>query len=120
VTAAVGVEVDVAEALFLQVLGNLLRNAANASPKGGVIDVEVVADGDEVSFTIVDDGPGVAAEIADSMFEPFASATHGGTGLGLAISAYVVQLLHGRISYQRDATRGACFAVAVPRSGIVD
>jgi signal transduction histidine kinase len=119
-TGAAGVEVDVAEALFLQVLGNLLRNAANASPKGGAIDVEVVADADEVSFTITDDGPGVAAEIADSMFEPFASATDGGTGLGLAISAYVVQLLHGRISYQRHPSRGACFAVAVPRSRLGD
>ncbi len=114
--AAVGAEVEVAEALFLQVLANLLRNAANASPPGGAIDMIVAVDADEIAFTITDDGPGVAAEICDSLFEPFASATHGGTGLGLAISAYVVQLLHGRIAYQRTPTRGACFSVTVPRS----
>ena len=71
---------------------------------------------DRGDFTVVDDGPGVAPEIADYMFEPFASTTHGGTGLGLAISAYVVQLLGGRINYRRDADRGACFTVSLPRT----
>jgi signal transduction histidine kinase len=113
-------EVEVAEALFLQVLANLLRNAANASPTGGAIDLDVLVDADEVVFSITDDGPGVAAEIADTMFEPFATATRGGTGLGLAISAYVVRMLKGRISYHRDPTRGACFEVAIPRAGLVD
>jgi signal transduction histidine kinase len=115
-----GVEVDVAEALFLQVLANLLRNAANASPAGGAIDLDVLVDSDEVVFSITDDGPGVAAEIADTMFEPFATATRGGTGLGLAISAYVVRMLHGRIAYHRDPARGACFEVAIPRLAAVD
>lgn len=116
------VEVQVAEALFLQVLANLLRNAANASPpeKAGAIDIEVTVGSDEVVFTITDDGPGVAEEIADTMFEPFASATAGGTGLGLAISAYVMQLLEGRITYKRDAKRGAAFSVAVPRTSPTD
>jgi C4-dicarboxylate-specific signal transduction histidine kinase len=55
----------------------------------------------------------VAAEIADTMFEPFASTTREGTGLGLAISAYVMQMLEGRISYRRAPERGACFTVAI-------
>ncbi len=115
--SAAGARVAVAEALFLQVLANLLRNAANASPPGGFIDVVVDVDADEVTFAITDDGPGVAEELSGSLFEPFATATHGGTGLGLQRSpAYVVQLLHGRIAYQRSPARGACFSVAVPRS----
>ncbi len=108
------VDVPVAEPLFLQVLVNLLRNAANASPRQGIVDLRVKHTETEVIFTVVDDGPGVAPEIADYMFEPFASTTHGGTGLGLAISAYVVQLLGGRINYRRDADRGACFTVSLP------
>ncbi|MEO8698388.1 MAG: hybrid sensor histidine kinase/response regulator [Kofleriaceae bacterium] len=108
-------EIMVAESLFLQVLANLLRNAANASPKGGVVDMRVRLSETEVTFTVTDDGPGVSAEIADSMFEPFASTTHEGTGLGLAISAYVMQMLGGRISYRRDPERGAAFAVSIRR-----
>jgi signal transduction histidine kinase len=108
------VTVDVAEPLFLQVLVNLMRNAANASPQHGVVDLKVRVTGSEVILTVVDDGPGVAPEIANYMFEPFASTTHEGTGLGLAISAYVMQLLHGRISYRRAENRGACFTVTLP------
>jgi signal transduction histidine kinase len=109
------VDIAVSEALFLQVLINLLRNAANASPPGGVIDLEVRADDREIVFVVTDDGPGVAPEIANYMFEPFATNTKEGTGLGLAIAAYVVQSLAGRICYRRDPRRGACFSVSLPR-----
>ena len=109
------VDVHVAESLFLQVLVNVLRNAAHASPAGGTIDVKFHVTDTDVMFQIVDDGPGVASEIADTMFEPFASTTHEGTGLGLAISAYVMQMCGGRISYRKDPERGACFSVTLPR-----
>jgi signal transduction histidine kinase len=109
-----GACIMVAEPLFLQVLVNLVRNAANASPPHGIVDVKVRAAASEVILTVTDDGPGVATEIADYMFEPFASTTHEGTGLGLAISAYVMQLLSGRISYRRAEGRGACFTVTLP------
>jgi signal transduction histidine kinase/AmiR/NasT family two-component response regulator len=109
------VEISVAESMFLQVLANLLRNAANASPQHGVVDLRVTASSDEVVFVVTDDGPGVPTEIADYMFEPFASNTNESTGLGLAIAAYVMQMLGGRISYRKDPTRGACFSVTMPR-----
>jgi len=109
------VTVEVAEALFAQVLANLVRNAANASPRGGTVDLDVVVEPETVSFIITDDGPGVDPDIADKMFEPFASGSATGTGLGLAISAYVIELLKGRITYRRDPQRGACFTATVPR-----
>ena len=108
------VSLAVTESLFLQVIANVLRNAANASPTGGTVDLSVKLVDNEVHFTVTDDGPGVAAEIADTMFEPFASTTSGGTGLGLAISAYVMQMLSGRINYRKLADRGACFTVMLP------
>jgi signal transduction histidine kinase len=109
------VEVSVTESLFLQVLANLLRNAANASPQHGVVDLRVTANDDEVVFVVTDDGPGVPVEIADTMFEPFASSTGESTGLGLAIAAYVMHMLGGKISYRKDPTRGACFSATLPR-----
>lgn len=110
------VDVAVSEPLFVQVLANLLRNAANVSPPGGTVDLKVTATEREVVFQVVDDGPGVAPEIADFMFEAFATTRHEGTGLGLAISAYVMQLLGGKISYRKSVDRGACFIVTLPRT----
>lgn len=109
------VDIAVSESLFLQVLANLLRNAANASPKGGFVDLRIRVQQDEVVFSVIDDGPGVAPEIADTMFEAFASTSQQGTGLGLAISAYVMKMLGGRINYRRDPDRGANFTVIVAR-----
>jgi signal transduction histidine kinase len=109
------VDVAVAESLFLQVLANLLRNAANASPKHGIVDLRVTANDTEVVFTVIDDGPGVPTEIADYMFEPFTAHTNESTGMGLAIAAYVMQMLGGKISYRKDPTRGACFSATIPR-----
>jgi signal transduction histidine kinase len=109
------VEISVAESMFLQVLANLLRNAADASPQHGVVDLRVNASEDEVVFVVTDDGAGVPPEIADYMFEPFASNTSERTGLGLAIAAYVMQMLGGKISYRKDPNRGACFSVTIPR-----
>lgn len=108
------VSLAVTESLFLQVLANVLRNAANASPTGGTVDLAVKIVDNEVHFIVTDDGPGVAPEILDTMFEPFASTTSGGTGLGLAISAYVMQMLSGRINYRKMPDRGACFTVTLP------
>jgi signal transduction histidine kinase len=110
-----GDEVAVAESLFLQVLANMLRNAANASPEHGVVDLRVTTTDSDVVFTVVDDGPGVPPAIADTMFEPFATSVTEGTGLGLAIAAYVMDMLGGKISYHRDPTRGACFCATLPR-----
>jgi len=106
--------VMIAEPLFLQVLVNLLRNAANASPTTGTVDMKCRVVGNEVVFSVCDDGPGVSAEIGEIMFEPFASGTPEGTGLGLAISAHVMQLVHGRLSYRREPERGACFTAVLP------
>ncbi len=119
VAGALG-EVAVCEPLFLQVVANLLRNAANASPPGGAVELSTRIDGDNLVLTVIDDGPGVAPEIADTMFEPFATTSPEGAGLGLAISAFVVQLHHGTISYHRPPGRGACFTVSIPRVGALE
>jgi signal transduction histidine kinase len=109
-------EVSVAESLFLQVLANMLRNAANASPRHGVVDLRVVVSDTEIVFSVIDDGPGVPTEIAETMFEPFAHGLTEGAGLGLALAAYVMQMLGGKISYHKDRSRGACFAATLPRA----
>ncbi len=110
------VDMVVGESLFLQVLANLLRNAASASPKGGVVDLRVSVRDSEVVFDVIDDGPGVDPEIVDAMFDPLASAPHQGTGLGLAVSAYAMEMLGGTLGYRKHPDRGACFTMTVPRT----
>ncbi|HUH01669.1 MAG TPA: sensor histidine kinase [Kofleriaceae bacterium] len=105
------------EALVLQTLVNLLRNAADASPDGGFIDIEVFDDGDRVRFVVTDDGPGVAKSIARELFEPGVSARDAGEGfgLGLAISAGVIAEHGGTLRYRRAPGRGAEFEMTLPK-----
>lgn len=111
------IEVSVSEPLFVQVLVNLLRNAANASPSNGKVDIQVRTSGPEVAFLISDDGPGVSPEIGEVMFDPFAGGPLEAKGLSLAISAYTMKLLNGRLNYRRLDGRGACFSAVLPLHG---
>jgi CheY-like chemotaxis protein len=88
-----------------QAVLNLLSNAIDAAADGGRhVSVEVVSrNGDEVAIIVDDDGPGIAAQIIDKVFEPFATTkpVGQGTGLGLAISGQIVSDHGGRISLAR-------------------
>ena len=103
--------------LLTQVLVNLLRNAFEASPPTGTVDLLVEAGESEVVFRVIDDGPGVPAELQGRVFEPFFSTKGGeaGTGLGLAISLSIARQHGGSVSYQRAPGRGACFVLSLPR-----
>jgi signal transduction histidine kinase len=109
------VDASVAEAMFLQILVNLLRNAANASPQGGVVELRVTANDTEIVFAVTDDGPGIDPEITSCLFEPFAAHTRSGTGMNLAVAEYVMRMLGGQLSYHKDPLRGACFSATIPR-----
>ncbi|MBA3539632.1 MAG: ATP-binding protein, partial [Deltaproteobacteria bacterium] len=104
-------EVAISEPLLLHVLANLVRNAAAASPPDRWIDLEVSTAPDSVIISVIDDGPGIAPEIAADMFD----ATGTGASSTLAIAAYVVQLHGGRLAYRRAPERGACFTITLPR-----
>jgi len=101
-----------------QVLVNLLSNAIDAlrsvkPPRRLTVD-SFVDDG-RVCVSVTDNGPGVAAEIAERLFRPFAT-TKGrrGTGLGLYISRQLVREAEGDLDLVRHPERGARFVVRVP------
>jgi signal transduction histidine kinase len=90
-----------------QVVMNLLDNAARHSPPGGEVVIIARADGDGLVVEVRDEGPGIAPEERDRVFERFTRgdrATGGGTGLGLAIARWVVELHGGAITVV-DPTR---------------
>ena len=105
---------------LLQVLANLMSNAAKFSPEGGTIEVAVrVADG-KVRVSVADQGPGVAPEFEHRMFEKFAQAdssdtrAKGGTGLGLSISKAIIEQHNGSIGFDTELGRGSIFYFDLP------
>ena len=105
---------------FIQVLTNLLSNAAKFSPRGGTVRVRIASDPDAVSVAVHDDGPGIPAAFRPSVFQKFAQAdssdsrAKGGTGLGLSIAKTLMERLGGSIDFESSDGRGTTFRVSLP------
>ena len=102
---------------FELVVHNLLRNALQATPAGGTVEVTVGAGADDAWLEIRDTGPGVPEELRERIFEPFVTTKQGrgGTGLGLAITRDIVVAHAGRIRVMPNAPHGTVMRVEVPR-----
>jgi signal transduction histidine kinase len=102
-----------------RVFHNLIANAADAMPNGGSVFVRYRLEGDELITEIEDRGSGIAPQIANTLFEAFATfGKEHGTGLGLSICKKIVEDHHGRIWARNEPGRGAVFAFALPVGGI--
>lgn len=108
-----------------EVLLNLILNASQAMAEakgGGTLDVAAsVAEDGRVEIRIRDDGPGIAPEHRDRLFEPFFStkAAGGGTGLGLWTVKRILMGLGGTIAYDSEPGNGTTFVVRLPaRAGL--
>ena len=104
----------------LQTLINLISNAIKFSPEGGRVSVDAEDLGDEVLFSVRDEGRGIPAEKLQSIFgrfeqvDPSDSREKGGTGLGLAISHAIVRRHHGRIWAESTLGEGSTFFFTLP------
>jgi signal transduction histidine kinase len=104
------------EQLFRIVL-NLLRNAveALANSEDGAIEIVAERHGRTVSFSIVDNGPGIAAALQGKLFQPFAAPMRaGGTGLGLAIARDLARLHGGELTLLSTGPDGTSFRIDIP------
>jgi PAS domain S-box-containing protein len=104
-----------------QVLWNLLANAVKFTPPGGHIQLGVIDGPADVEITVRDNGPGIAREFLEHVFEPFRQAdssstrTVGGLGLGLAIVRHIVEAHGGTVTAHSDGEgRGSTFCVRLP------
>lgn len=98
-----------------RVFFNLVGNATDGMINGGKIFLRFRVNGNGITTEIEDSGPGIAPEIAGSLFQPF--ATHGkthGTGLGLSICKKIVEDHGGKIAVRSEAGRGAIFCFTLP------
>jgi two-component system sensor histidine kinase GlrK len=101
------------------VVDNLITNAIKFSPREGVVHVSLGRNDGHALLDVSDDGPGVAAEEAERIFEPFFRGTRArrgtvkGSGLGLAIAKEYVLAHRGKIKVVREG-RGGHFRVTLP------
>jgi two-component system NtrC family sensor kinase len=97
-----------------QVVLNLLTNAAEAMPSGGLVRIatRAVPGGGEIE--VEDHGDGIAPELRDQLFHPFFTTKVEGTGLGLSISQRIVEAHGGHIRFESHVGRGSTFFVFLP------
>jgi two-component system, OmpR family, sensor kinase len=103
---------------------NLVENAIRHSPRGGHVQVEAYPTPEEVRLVVSDEGPGIAREVRERIFEPFfrspaARADQSGAGLGLAIARSIARAHGGDLWVDDSAShaRGARFVVRLPLGG---
>ncbi|MGH7391413.1 MAG: GAF domain-containing protein, partial [Candidatus Rokuibacteriota bacterium] len=116
--------VEADQTRLVQVIGNLLNNAAKYTPPGGAIHVSAGLEDGVVTLRIRDSGVGIPAEMLDRVFELFAqiapsvARTEGGLGIGLTLVRRLVELHGGTVTaHSAGRNRGSEFVVRLPLGG---
>jgi PAS domain S-box-containing protein len=102
-----------------QVVVNLVRNAveATAATRNGEVVVHTANHGPQVRVIVNDNGPGIAPQLADRLFLPFASTKPGSMGMGLAICRSVVEAHGGNLWFEPVQPSGASLVFSLPCAG---
>jgi signal transduction histidine kinase len=103
------------EEQIYQVALNLLVNAVQLSPSGGEVVLGLLPLNERrVGFEVRDQGPGIAEELREKIFQPFFTRREGGIGLGLTLVQRVVREHGGRLLVQSEVGKGSVFRVELP------
>jgi PAS domain S-box-containing protein len=112
--------VNVDEQRLLQVMSNLLSNAAKYSPSGDQVEIKIEQINESVRISIHDNGKGIPEDFKPQIFSKFSQADSsdtrqkGGTGLGLNITQAIVVQLKGSINFDSNEEQGTTFYVDLP------
>jgi len=94
---------------------NLIHNSLSVIKADAVIDISAYCQGEYTYISVRDNGPGISAELADKIFEPFYTSRSQGTGLGLAVVKSVTNAHQGEVSLLSKPGEGAHFCIKIPR-----
>jgi signal transduction histidine kinase len=99
-----------------QVLLNLVRNAEDAMPSGGLLTIQTGQVNEGIEISVTDTGCGIAAEHVPYLFDPFftTKADQGGMGLGLSVLYGIITNANGRIEVESEVGKGSTFRVTLP------
>lgn len=100
-----------------QIIHNLLHNAFRYTPSGGRIELKASHQKEFFEIEISDNGPGIALEIQDKIFDRFFKVNvnnHEGTGIGLSLVKEYVHSLGGKISIESELDKGTVFRIKLP------
>ena len=106
--------------LFLQVLTNLSRNAQQAMPRGGVLELQTYIRNNVVMLDIIDTGEGMTRETQEKMFDTFYSTKPDGSGLGLPTVRKIIEAHRGSIICDSEPGRGTRFSISLPATSATE
>jgi signal transduction histidine kinase len=114
-------EISVPLIFVVQILFNLIVNAAQAlreaGVRGGELSIRVCREEDLIAIHVQDNGPGIPEEKATQLFKPFFTTKASGTGLGLVLSRNLALKMGGNLEYMmNNGTNGAHFRITLPLS----
>ena len=114
------VHVSADRLVLREAITNVVDNAIKYSPHASTVEIRVGAAGTRARLTVADEGPGIAVEHRERIFDRFfrldeaRSRDNGGAGLGLAIARWAVEVNGGKISVEAGASGGAVFIIELP------
>lgn len=121
--------VEVDEGQIAQVINNLVINASQAMPGGGIIKIQAqnmvvgaenpgpLKDGRYVKITVTDQGIGIPQKHLQKIFEPYFTTKQKGSGLGLAVAYSIIKKHSGHIEAEAPVGAGTTFSIYLPASG---
>ena len=110
--------VPIKKAELAQVINSLVSNSLEAIGNGGEITVRrSLVEAGRVHLMVEDNGPGIAPEVASSLFSPFASSKKSGLGVGLALARRIIERCGGTIQLANRRRRGARVTLNLPQLG---
>ncbi|MDZ4198769.1 MAG: ATP-binding protein [Kiritimatiellia bacterium] len=98
-----------------QALFNVIKNAVESMPEGGVLRISLSSDDRMVSIGFQDTGAGIDSEVMNRIFDPYYTTKQGGSGLGMMIVQRVIRDHGGEIEIESEAGRGTRVTLFLPR-----
>lgn len=94
---------------------NIIKNAIEVMPEGGIVRISIAFRGDErIQVSISDQGEGIPSNQLKNLGKPFYTTKEKGTGLGLMVSFKIVEEHHGKIVIESEEGKGTTFRVILP------